>query len=456
MVKSCPFLKIFIIFLVSFISMQLFADFNEEIDNLVQTYTDQNKFMGSVLVVKDDQIIISKGYGFADIAHQIENNPQTCFRIGSVTKQFTAAAILLLQEQGLISVHDPISRYIPDYPRGDEITIHHLLTHTSGIPNFTDFENFQDIMKQDFDIDEILDLFKYEHLDFSPGEKYNYSNSGYLVLSKIIEVVSEMTYSEFMQQSIFSPLGLEHTGVDDYYTIVPGKAEGYIFYDGEYIYDDYVSMTFPLGGGAIYSTGEDLLKWEKALHTEQLLSEYSQQLMFSSHAVISRDDPVKYYGYGWIITETDHGIRYGHSGGIQGFVCNISSYLDHDLVIIILSNNSLSPIFEILQSITAIVFNEPYQLPQEYVEIDLDPQEYRKFIGTYQYEDEIQLIVSVDDQSIYINPPGEPIAELYPLSETQFFLKVVDATVEFILENGEVQGMNFRQMGVDHYFEKID
>jgi len=337
--------------------------------------------MGSVLVAKAGEVIFSKGYGYANIAHDVPNTSETVFRLGSLTKQFTAVAVLQLYERGLLDVKDPVSRYIPDYPNGEKITIHNLLNHTSGIPSFTDFDEFNDINKNDMEIDEIIELFSNRDLEFDPGEMFKYSNSGYLLLTKIIEVVSGQSYEEYLNKNIFIPLNMDNSGLDDYFTVVPNKAEGYIFWDGNYQYDEYVSMSIPLGAGGLYSSIEDLYIWDRALYGNEILRENAMDLMLSRSILLDSSDMSKYYGYGWFISEVDGKVKYSHSGGIEGFVSYIARYPDVDMTIIILSNNILSPMGNLQRSIFAIMTDKSYELPVEYVEIELDPTLFERYTG---------------------------------------------------------------------------
>lgn len=432
------------------------AEIRDEIDQLLNKYYSMNKFMGSVLVVRDGEIIISKGYGFADIAHNVHNTPQTAFRIGSVSKQFTAMAILQLYDKELLDINDPISKYIPYYPNGEKITIHNLLNHTSGIPNLTDFEGFQNYMKIDHEIDEILEYFMNKPLEFDPGEQFKYSNSGYIVLSKIIEVVSEQPFKTYISENIFQPLDMQNSGLDDYYTIIPGMAEGYIFWDGNYRYDEYVSMTIPLGGGGLYSSAEDLYKWDRALYESDILSDSSKNLMFSKSVIQDSSDTTTYYGYGWGISKEDGKTKYSHSGGIEGFLSYIGRYPDDDLTIIILANNILTSLGGIRKSIFAILTDKPYEFPEINIEIEIDPAIFEKYTGVYRLSPDLEFTILIDNDKYFVQGPEGERLELYPKSELSFFIKEIDIIIDFIIENNNVKGFILNQIGREYELEKIE
>jgi|GEM_PF-2862025 len=304
-------------------------------------------FSGSILIAQDGEVLLNRGYGSADRELGISNTPQTRFRLGSVTKQFTAMAILILQSQGRLNVQDPICRYIEDCPAAwEDITIHHLLTHTSGIIPMVMNSGSLPITPA-----KLLALFKDAPLNFQPGEKFSYSNCGYWVLGYIIEQVSGQSYKDFIQQAIFEPLEMHDSGYDQ---DVPGLALGYK--------DQYSIATaslvsdssFPYSAGALYSTVEDLYRWDQALFTDQLIPLELLDQMFTPH-ISQYPDVVGSvaYGYGWMVLD-DLGRRVvGHGGAIEGFRAWIIRYPNDHITIIGLSNqeDSLSIMFSIWRSL---------------------------------------------------------------------------------------------------------
>ncbi|MBS0629270.1 MAG: beta-lactamase family protein [Verrucomicrobia bacterium] len=298
-------------------------------DRKIDAYLKAKQFQGAVLVAKGGKVLFSKGYGLANAEHRIPNCPQTVFRLGSITKQFTAVAILQLQEQGKLDVQDPITKYLPDYPNGDKITIHHLLTHTAGIPDITDFPNLAEIQRQPSTPAQVMAHFQDLPLEFEPGEKFKYSNSGYIVLGAIVEVVSGLGYERYLQENFFRPLNMHSTYLDRNQKIIPNRAAGYhLNAGGEIVNAEFIEMSFPHGAGAIASTVEDLYHWDRALKEGKLLSKQSTEQLFKVQAGT--------YSYGLFIDQVTHAI--GHKGSIEGFRASAYRYVDQDLTVILLSN----------------------------------------------------------------------------------------------------------------------
>ena len=246
----------------------------EEVDKLLNLYHEYGKFNGSALVAEEGKIIYSKGIGMANMEWEIENMADTKHRLGSVTKQFTAMLVLQLAAEGKLDLQAPISDYLPDYPNGHDpkITTHHLLTHTSGIPNYTAFPGFfKDQSRDSYTPDEFVMKFADKKLDFTPGEKFNYSNSGYFLLGVIIEKVSGKTYEAMLQENIFTPLNMNDSGYDHHDQILKNRATGYEKMGAEYVNSRYIDMSIPYAAGSLYSTVEDLYLWDQALYTNKLL-----------------------------------------------------------------------------------------------------------------------------------------------------------------------------------------
>ncbi len=314
----------------------------QELETRVEEYmaarVKRDHFSGSILIAREGNILFSKGYGMANHELDVPNTPQTKYRLGSITKQFTAMAILILQRQGKLSIHDKIKKYMVDAPKAwDEITIEHLLTHTSGIYNYTESLEFLKTLPVRVTLKELIAKFKDRPLNFKPGEKFSYSNSGYVVLGQIIETASGQNYPSFMKQAIFDPLGMNETGYDNATSILKHRASGYVRRLGIVLTNcDYVDMSIPHAAGALYSTTLDLLKWDQALYTEKLVPRSSLDAMFTSHK--------GNYGYGWLIDKQFGQTRYEHGGGIMGFVTIIERFPDDKLLVVALSNLENSPI----------------------------------------------------------------------------------------------------------------
>jgi len=317
-------------------------------------------FSGSVLIAHNGEILVGKGYGMADREQQIPNTPQTKFRIGSVTKQFTAMAILILQAQGKLNVQDRICVYFTDCPPDwQPITIHQLLTHTSGIPNYTDFPDFRTIKKLPTSPAQLIARFKDKPLDFKPGAQWNYSNSGYIILGVIIERVSGEAYEVFLQQHIFGPLKLLDTG---YTKNTNQLAVGYL---DAVSTADTVDISVYYAAGVLYSTIGDLYRWDQALYSEALVTKQLREQMFTPFASIP--EPVASglessdvgYGYGWFIGRQFNRQVIFHAGGLEGFHTNIYRFPAERVTVIVLSNQERTDTDEVSRQLARIVFGEP-------------------------------------------------------------------------------------------------
>jgi len=326
-----------------------------------------SSFSGVIFVAQKGKVLISQGYGLADRELDVANTTQTKFAIGSMTKAFTAMGIMILQERGQLSVHDPICNYIADCPTAwKSITLHHLLTHTSGIHNFTDlYPELKDEVNicREYKLEEVIAYFKDLPLDFAPGSQWSYSNSGYFLLGVVIEKISGESYETFIQKNILQPLGMSESGYDRSSTIVKNRASGYSIERPYYeivnapCYD--VSLKFAHGG--LYSTVMDLYKWDQALYTDQLVSKETMNTIFTSTVPIpsGREFPDgAVYGYGWGISNYLGHRVVEHGGGVYGFVTYLGRYPDDQVTIIVLSNMDFESPFSISRGLADIVLEE--------------------------------------------------------------------------------------------------
>ena len=341
-----------------------------QIDKLMNLYSDYGMFNGSVLVSEGGKVIYKKGFGMANMEWNIPNASDTKHRLGSVTKQFTAMLILQMVNQGKLKLDDPIITYLPNYPKtnGNKINIHHLLTHTSGIPNFTSFPKFvKDISKNSYTPDEFVKIFADSTLQFTPGKEFSYSNSGYFLLGLIIEKVSGKSYEQNLKENIFVPLKMNNTGYDNHGTIIKKRASGYEKSENKYSNADYADMSVPYAAGSLYSTVEDLYLWDQALYTEQILPSKYKDLLFKSHIAAGPG----HSGYGWFIVEATNGDEkekltiIEHGGGINGFNTLISRVPADKNLILLLNNTGQTVLNEISQSIRNILYNKPYKMPRK-------------------------------------------------------------------------------------------
>ena len=306
-------------------------------DEVVQTYVRDKAFMGAVLVARGTDVILSKGYGSANLEWDIPNTPATKFRLGSITKQFTAASILLLEERGKLKLEDPIKKHMPEAPAAwDSITIFNLLTHSSGIPNFTSLPDYSSLKLRDTPVAKTVATVRDKPLDFVPGEKMSYSNSGYLVLGDVIERITGASYEKFVTDNIFTPLGMKDSGYDSNTAVIPRRAAGYMPSPTGPVNAGFVHMSIPHGAGALYSTTEDLLRWEQGLFGGKLLSAASLEKMTTPF----KSD----YALGVVVRTAGGRKVVQHGGGIDGFNTFLAYYPDNKLTVAVLANiNGESP-----------------------------------------------------------------------------------------------------------------
>lgn len=339
----------------------------EKIDQLISTYANYGQFNGTILVAENGIILYKKAFGLANMEWDIPNNTNTKFRLASVTKQFTSMLILQLVAEGKLDLHKPISTYLKDYPKpqADKITIHHLLTHTSGIPNYTSFPNYWNLMRNPISPSDLIKNFADSTLKFTPGERFNYSNSGYVLLGNIIETVTKKNYAEILQEKIFSPLGMKGSGYYNSTNIIKHEASGYFLSGSSYKKANYIDMSVSYAAGGIYSTVEDLYRWDQALYTEKLLPKKYLDSMFLPYQPIGRS----HYAYGWNIAKAPIGNTgeeidvIDHDGVINGFSSLILRIPSSKSTIIILNNTSGAPINHMAKGIIGILYNKTYDLP---------------------------------------------------------------------------------------------
>jgi CubicO group peptidase (beta-lactamase class C family) len=420
-----------------------------KVDEYMKATLQFDRFSGSILIARNGQPIVSKGYGMANIELDVPNTPETVYRLGSITKQFTAMAIMMLQERGKLNVNDPVCKYLADCPTTwQPITIKNLLTHTSGIQNYTDLADFTKTTVLPASSAQMITLLRDKPLLFSPGEKYLYSNSGYFFLGTIIEKVSGKNYADFLQENIFAPLGMKSTGYDMPQRIIKNRAAGYQSENGEIINAAYMDMTVPFAAGAMYSTTGDLLLWDQALYTEKLISKKSLTETFT---------PFKgSYGYGWNISKRFDRTIIAHGGGIYGFVTQISRFPDDKVTVIVLSNLQAASPGKIANDLSAIVFGAPYETPQEHKEISLDPKVLEKYVGQYEVAPGVVIAFTVENGKLIGQLGDQPKFGLIAETETRFFAKDKNALITFIKDaGGRVTGMTLRQGGGDIPAKKI-
>jgi len=412
-------------------------------EQIIQAHVADRSFMGAVLVARGDQVVISKAYGAADLEWNVPNTTTGKFRLGSVAKQFTAAAILLLEERGKLSVNDPVKKYLTDAPATwDAITLHHLLTHTSGIPNLTDLSKFPDYYAKlplKTTPAETIARFKDRPLDFAPGERMSYSNSGYIVLGAIIEKVSGMSYAQFMQENLFAPLGMKDTGYDTADRVLPQRVRGYQAEpDGTIINPAFIHMSIPFAAGGFYSTTADMLKWQLALTGGKLLKPETFTRMST---------PFKgEYAYGLNVRNIAGHTTFSHGGGIEGFNTFTLYCPEEKLSVIVLGNLSGRAPQNIARYLTQVAHGQSVQLASEAVKVPATVL--AEYVGTYRFAPDFAMEVTREGDQLSVQATRQRKAPIYAESQTVFFATVVEAKFEFVRDAaGKVTTLILRQGG---------
>ena len=404
----------------------------QKLDDYIESAHAAGKFNGTALIAQHGRVVLQKGYGFKDVSTNSTNDINTIYQIGSITKCFTAVIILKLQEEGKLSVQDRLSKFFPDFPKADKIIVQNLLTHTSGLHNYTDVidENDSAIISNPVPKERVLQTFENSSLLFKPGRKFEYNNSGYFLLGMIIEKITGKQYETVVREMILGPLDMSQSGFDYKNLRDPNKSQGYDFLDNEKIKKNItVDSTVYFSAGAMYSTVGDLLKFCRGLMGHQLINDTSLRQAFT---------PFKEnYGYGFYV-DTLIGRKYiRHSGGLPGFVSEFIYYPTDDATIILLNNVGYygSSLFPVATGISGILFGLPTQNWQQRKEIKLDDTTLMQYVGTYRYNPQTDLIVSFKNGKLFVlctNPKAHlPKVQLYPESDTLFFIKEAPLKFEF-------------------------
>ena len=414
------------------------------LDSLMDAYVKVLGFNGTVFAATKGAVIFEKGYGYKNKSTNARNDTNTIFQIGSITKQFTSAIILQLLEQNKLSLQDSLTKYIPDYPNGNKITIEHLLTHTAGVYNYTNDAVFMvNETTHPINRDSLINRFKYKPLDFQPGEKFSYSNSGYILLGYIIEKVTGQSYFQVVRQRIFQPLHMDHSGFDFTHLNSADKATGYTTPEST-TPANIVDSSVSFAAGAIYTTVGDLYKWDCALRAGQIISSASQEKAYTPH--------LAQYGYGWFIHTAGDGKKIvEHGGGITGFVSDIMRIPEDETCIVVLDNqpNGANP-SNIASDILATLDGKNVKFPETKVAIAVDTTILHQYVGTYQVSPTFSIAVTLDGGRLYGQATGQGKFELFAEKKDVFFLKVVQAVVEFVRgADNKVEKLILHQNGQD-------
>ncbi|RPI25956.1 MAG: serine hydrolase [Acidobacteria bacterium] len=415
-----------------------------EIDTLLHKAFKAGEPGGAVIVTRNGETVFRQGYGLADLELKVPIRPDMVFRLGSVTKQFSAVATLMLEEEGKLSVKDPITKYLPDYPTGGQaITVEHLLTHTSGIKSYTSIPEWRPLWRKDFTLTELIDLFKAQPMDFRPDERWLYNNSGYILLGAVIEKASGQSYEDFVEKKIFAPLGMKDSYYDRTDQIIPRRVKGYQRGLNGFQNAPYLSMTQPYAAGSLASTVDDLAIWDAALCNNKLIKKESLARAHSPHKLA--DGRSTAYGYGWSIGSYEGHRTIEHGGGIHGFATYILSMPEDHVYVAILTNGSAGPTVSparLALQMAAIAIGKPVQNLRA---ITLPTGQLSRYTGVYSERENENHKITVEGNQLFWQPPRGPKSAIHPLSPKEFFIADSLNRIYFTLDDsGQAKALEFR------------
>lgn len=443
-------MKKYIALIISLFSIQISIaqnDISNKIETLITSIYKEATPGISVLIAKNGKPIFRKAYGESNLELNTSMVSENVFQIGSITKQFTAVSILMLAEQGKINLEDPIETYIKDFPtRGKKITIHQLLNHTSGVKNSTPVGKNGFLSRKDMTSIELVNYFKNNPLDFEPGSRFKYSNAGYILLGRIIEVAAGVSYKEFLENRIFKKLNMNSSSYGSQESIIKNRAYGYQFKENKFVNADYLSLTLPFSAGAIMTTVDDLLLWHNALLNFLLIKKESLQKAMKPSA-LNNGKRIP-YGYGWRFAKLNGSNVIAHTGSTRGFTSTTMFFPKEKIYIATLTNCNCKNIPDINKSIANIVLNKPTTSSQVKT-VKIDSNKSQKFIGKYEVQPNVYITISYKDNSLFLTAPNQTKSiALFPENEYRFFMKVVPAKVTFKTNSkGKITGLILNQSG---------
>jgi CubicO group peptidase (beta-lactamase class C family) len=423
----------------------------EKASQYLQKVTTPESPGAAILVARDGKILYQGRAGNADLSTKAPITADTKFRIGSISKQFTAAAILKLAEQKKLVVTDPLNKFFPDYPHSEGITLHHLLSHTSGLHSYTEKPDFYNRVTQPAEPQAIIDWFKDDPVDFAPGAGFHYCNSGYFLLGEIVAKVSGKSCADFLRDEFFIPLEMKDTGI--YVNSAPPEnmARGYSFVEGKYEPALDWDMSWAGGAGALYSTVGDLYRWNEALFGGRVLNEASFRAATTPVKLPENVDGM-IYGYGLGIFEVGRLPAIGHGGGLNGWSTDLLRVTEQKLTVVVLTNVQPGPPELAPQTISRLfaeklLADEIKKLPPMEEDRTIDPKTFAEFVGRYDYQGAI-MTVTAENEGLFAQLTSQPKLQIYPKAKDEFFWKVVDAQVKFFRnEQGEIHAAKHTQSG---------
>ncbi|MGS2721096.1 serine hydrolase [Paraglaciecola aestuariivivens] len=441
------------LFLAALLLVSQLAFANPKFDRLMNELVEDNGPGAAALVVKNGQVLYRKALGKANLELNLDLQPDNVFRIGSITKQFTAVAILKLAEQGKLDLNADITRYIKDYPTGGHtITVQQLLNHTSGIKSYTSMASWDaEARKKQLTPLQLIELFKHEPLEFAPGEQFKYNNSGYVLLGYIIELVSGESYPDYIKNHIFKPLNMHNSYYGSNAQIIKNRASGYEKDEQRLKNADYLSMTQPYAAGSLLSTVDDIHTWYQAVMTDKVITAKSRSLAHQM-GQLNNGKSID-YGLGWFIGNIQGSKAIEHGGGINGFL-SASIYLPEEKVFVaILSNcNCIAP-GTTASKMAAIAIDKPY----EWEKIVLSDSELKSYQGVYERTADDLRTFTFEDGQLYSLRSGGARFKIHPFGKDQFFFEDGIVSLEFNRnKKGKLISVSLKSTKQDQVWVKTD
>ncbi|WP_298778563.1 serine hydrolase [uncultured Polaribacter sp.] len=434
--KTTSFFKPIILsfFCVLFFNVSHAQSLESKIDKIVSNQFKSNETGVAALVAKDGKIIYRKAFGKANLELDVNMTPDNVFEVGSITKQFTAVSILILLEEGKLKLDDEITKFIPDYPtNGNKITIHHLLTHTSGIKSYTSMQEFGKVMTIDQSPLKFIDFFKNTPIDFKPGEKYKYNNSGYFILGYIIEKVSGMSYPKFIKERIFDKIKMSNSYYGSHSKLIKNRASGYQK-RGEFSNAQYISLTLPYAAGSIMSNVDDMLKWQTAITNNVFVKKTTIEKAFTNHT-LNNGDKIN-YGYGWSINEINDLPTLEHGGAIPGYLSMGVFVPSKNIYVIVFSNCGCQSPTNIALEIAALASDKPKLVKENAVK--LSTEELKKWVGAYQFDNEVVRYITLKEGQLYSKREGSSQDfKIHPTSKNTFSFEEGFISYSFSMKDGK-------------------
>jgi len=415
---------------------------NPEIENKLNTYVhaleESETFTGVIMVRFEDQLF-AYAMGYTNTENSSKNSIESWFRYASISKPFTAVLLYRMEQEGLLKMEDLLTTYYDDRPNWEHITLAHLLAHRSGIPNYTSFDDFVPTMHLPTTNEAIIERFKHLDLEFEPGSAFSYSNSGYTLLSDIIERVSGLNYAEALKHFVLKPGGIEQAAYEDPDKNFPLLSRGYTS-PLQVEPAMTIHMSIPQGAGGVAGDARALLQLLDAVYNDDFLSETSRNRMFKP---VSAN-----YGHGWALGPLLDYPAVGHAGGINGFATNFMHVPIKELSIVVLSNTQTATVGTITRDLAAVILGRSYTLPEKRTRISVAPEILIRYEGVYELFPGFTLTITTEDDRIFAQATNQPQFEIFPSSETEFYLTVVEARIVFTVnENEDVTGLTLFQGG---------